>query len=150
MSTLTEQQLEEFREAFNLFDRDGDGAISALELGTAMRSLGANPTEREIKDMMDRLDVDEKGTVDFKDFCELMEEKLQDENAPTEESLKAAFKVFDKDDSGFISAQELIQIMKSLGEPLSKTEISDMMAEAGIDQDGQVNYSEFVRLILGE
>lgn len=48
----------EFKEAFSLFDKDGDGTITTKELGTVMRSLGQNPTEAELQDMINEVDAD--------------------------------------------------------------------------------------------
>ena len=62
---LTEEQIAEFKEAFSLFDKDGDGTITTKELGTVMRSLGQNPTEAELQDMINEVDVDGSGTIDF-------------------------------------------------------------------------------------
>jgi Ca2+-binding EF-hand superfamily protein len=50
--------LSEFKEAFSLFDKDGDGTITTKELGTVMRSLGQNPTEAELSDMINEVDAD--------------------------------------------------------------------------------------------
>ena len=50
--------LAEFKEAFSLFDKDGDGTITTKELGTVMRSLGQNPTEAELQDMINEVDAD--------------------------------------------------------------------------------------------
>ena len=58
MSRLTEEQIAEFKEAFSLFDRDGDGSITTSQLGTVMRSLGQNPTGPELSDMVNELDAD--------------------------------------------------------------------------------------------
>lgn len=55
---LTEEQIAEFKEAFSLFDKDGDGTITTKELGTVMRSLGQNPTEAELQDMINEVDAD--------------------------------------------------------------------------------------------
>ena len=53
---LTEEQIAEFKEAFSLFDKDGDGTITTKELGTVMRSLGQNPTEAELQDMVNEVE----------------------------------------------------------------------------------------------
>lgn len=52
----------EFKEAFSLFDKDGDGTITTKELGTVMRSLGQNPTEAELQDMINEVDADGEDT----------------------------------------------------------------------------------------
>ena len=62
---LTDEQIAEFKEAFALFDKDGDGTITTKELGTVMRSLGQNPTEAELQDMINEVDADGNGTIDF-------------------------------------------------------------------------------------
>ena len=59
---LTEEQIAEFKEAFSLFDKDGDGTITTKELGTVMRSLGQNPTEAELQDMINEVDADGRRT----------------------------------------------------------------------------------------
>ena len=61
---LTEEQIAEFKEAFSLFDKDGDGTITTKELGTVMRSLGQNPTEAEPQDMINEVDADGAGTIE--------------------------------------------------------------------------------------
>merc|ERR1712167_440585 len=88
---------------------DGDGTITTKELGTVMRSLGQNPTEAELQDMINEVDADGNGTIDFPDFLSLMARKMKD--VDTEEELVEAFKVFDKDGNGFISAAELRHVM---------------------------------------
>ena len=60
---LTEEQIAEFKEAFSLFDKDGDGTITTKELGTVMRSLGQNPTEAELQDMINEVDADGKNRL---------------------------------------------------------------------------------------
>merc|ERR1711870_148944 len=88
---LTEEQIAEFKEAFSLFDKDGDGTITTKELGTVMRSLGQNPTEAELQDMINEVDADGNGTIDFPEFLSLMARKMKDTD--TEEELIEAFKV---------------------------------------------------------
>lgn len=65
---LTEEQIAEFKEAFSLFDKDGDGTITTKELGTVMRSLGQNPTEAELQDMINEVDADGMYSILFVPF----------------------------------------------------------------------------------
>ncbi|XP_066280419.1 calmodulin isoform X2 [Branchiostoma lanceolatum] len=139
---LTEEQIAEFKEAFSLFDKDGDGTITTKELGTVMRSLGQNPTEAELQDMINEVDADGNGTIDFPEFLTMMARKMKDTDS--EEEIREAFRVFDKDGNGFISAAELRHVMTNLGEKLTDEEVDEMIREADIDGDGQVNYEEFV------
>ena len=78
------------------------------------------------------------GEIDFDEFLQMMSKKIKFIDEETE--IKAAFTVFDKDGNGFISAQELRQVMASLGEKLSEDELDEMMREADVDGDGQINY----------
>ncbi len=118
---LTEDQIAEFKEAFSLFDKDGDGTITTKELGTVMRSLGQNPTEAELQDMINEVDADGNGTIDFPEFLSLMARKMKETD--TEEELMEAFKVFDRDGNGLISAAELRHVMTNLGEKLTDEDI---------------------------
>jgi len=145
---LTEEQIAEFKEAFSLFDKDGDGTITTKELGTVMRSLGQNPTEAELQDMINEVDADGNGTIDFPEFLSLMARKMKDTD--TEEELIEAFKVFDRDGNGFISAAELRHVMTNLGEKLTDEEVDEMIREADVDGDGQINYEEFVKMMMAK
>ena len=135
---MTEEQIAEFKEAFSLFDKDGDGTITTKELGTVMRSLGQNPTEAELQDMINEVDADGNGTIDFPEFLTMMARKMKETDS--EEEIREAFRVFDKDGNGFISAAELRHVMTNLGEKLTDEEVDEMIREADIDGDGQVNY----------
>lgn len=143
---MTEEQIAEFKEAFSLFDKDGDGTITTKELGTVMRSLGQNPTEAELQDMINEVDADGNGTIDFPEFLTMMARKMKDTDS--EEEIKEAFKVFDKDGNGFISAAELRHVMTNLGEKLTDEEVDEMIREADVDGDGQINYEEFVKMMV--
>lgn len=78
------------------------------------------------------------GTIDFPEFLTMMARKMKDDDS--EEELREAFKVFDKDGSGDISAAELRHVMTSLGEKLTDEEVDEMIREADVDGDGKVNY----------
>lgn len=142
---LTEQQISAFKEAFSLFDKDSDGKITTKELGVVMRSLGQNPSESELSDMINEVDVDRDGTIDFPEFLTMMARKMKDTDS--EDEIREAFKVFDRDGNGFISSAELRHVMTSIGEKLTEEEVDEMIREADADGDGQINYNEFVDLL---
>lgn len=143
---LSDEQISEFKEAFSLFDMDGDGTITTKELGKVLRSLGQNPSEADLQDMLNEVDTDGNGTIDFHEFLTMMARKIKDTDS--EEEIKEAFKVFDKDGNGFISAAELSHVMTHLGETLTDDEVAEMIREADIDGDGQINYDEFVKMMM--
>ncbi|BEI85296.1 hypothetical protein CcaverHIS002_0506970 [Cutaneotrichosporon cavernicola] len=145
---LTKEQIAEFKEAFSLFDKDGDGTITTKELGTVMRSLGQNPTQAELEDMINEVDADGNNSIDFAEFMTLMARKMHDTDS--EEEIREAFKVFDKNNDGHISAAELKHVMTNLGEKLSDDEITQMIREADKDGDGMIDYNEFVSMMMAK
>jgi calmodulin len=145
---LTEDKIAEFKEAFEIFDKNKDGFITIKELGEIMKNLGQSPTDAELTDMINEVDVDGNGNIDFKEFLTLMARKMRDTD--TEEELIEAFKVFDRDGNGLISATELKHVMVSLGEKITDEEVDEMIKEADFDGDGYINYDEFVRMIINK
>ena len=93
VDNLTDEQIIEFREAFQAFDKDGNGSITTKELGTVMRSLGQNLSEVEIKEVIDEVDEDKNGTIDFQEFLSLMARKMK--IVDKEDELLDAFKILD-------------------------------------------------------
>ncbi|KAI9481501.1 MAG: calmodulin [Benjaminiella poitrasii] len=142
---LNEQQISEYRESFALFDKNGDGKIDATEIGQVMRSLGQNPSDQELNDMIKDVDVDNNGTIDFEEFLTIMSRVKDSDNSDND--LNDAFKVFDKDNNGYITQDELRSVMSQLGQNLSNTELEQMIKEADTDGDGQINYKEFIKMM---
>ncbi|GIL73151.1 hypothetical protein Vretimale_4744 [Volvox reticuliferus] len=110
-----------------------------------MRGLGQTPTEEEICIMMTEVDKDGSGYVDFEEFVGLM--TRQPSPVDPEEDLRKAFRMFDRDGNGQINATELKHIMTNIGETLTEEQVDDMIQEADIDQDGMINYEEFIRVV---
>lgn len=142
---LTEDQIEEFKEAFALFDKDGDGTITADELGVVMRSLGRNPTREELEAMIAEVDDDGSGEIEFPEFLRLMASKLQDTDSI--EEMREAFLVFDRDKSGSVTASELKHVMNNLGEQVTDEEVEEMIQEADADGDGELSFDDFLQFI---
>lgn len=143
--SFTEEQIAEFKEAFSLYDKAGEGAIDSKELGTVLRALGQNPSMAELEEMKTELESD---SVDFPSFLNLIANKIKD--TETEEDLLEAFRVFDKDMQNTISAAELRHIMTNMGEKLNDEEVDEMLKEADSDGSGKVNYAEFVKTMFSK
>ncbi|XP_055602120.1 calmodulin-A-like [Uranotaenia lowii] len=142
---LTKEQIQELREAFSLFDRNADGTITARDLGMVLRSLGKNVSDAEVDELLKDVSTDVQGRIQFGDFLAMMTVRLKDFN--NEEELKEAFRIFDRDGNGMISAEELKVALKSFGEQLSDEEVEELLREADVNCDGQIDYEEFVRMI---
>merc|ERR1712072_40876 len=118
---MSADQKKEVKEAFDLFDTDGSGAIDAKELKVAMQSLGFEPTNQEITKMVQEIDVDGNSTVEFEEFIEMMEGKMSNKD-PVEE-MKKAFALYDVDNKGKITVTDMERVAKELGENLSKEDL---------------------------
>ena len=122
------------KEKFNLFDRNNDQTIDKRELGEVMRTLGMNPTEGEIIDMIHEVDLDQNGVIDYHEFLSLMARKTK--GIENENEFLEAFKVFDRDGNGLISATELRHVITNTGDTLTDEQVDEMIREADIDGDG--------------
>ena len=96
---ITEEQKNEFRAAFDIFVEDStDGTITTKELGKVFRMLGQNPTEQELQEMVEEVDEDGSGTIDFDEFCQMMSKQLAAEALESiperpEKELAEAFRI---------------------------------------------------------
>ncbi|XP_073897790.1 centrin-4 isoform X1 [Castor canadensis] len=142
---LNEIQKQEIKGAFDLFDVDGSGTIDVKELKIAMRALGFEPKKEEIKQMIAEIDKEGTGTISFEDFYAIMCIKMSEKDEK-EEILKA-FKLFDDDDTGSISLNNIKRVAKELGENLTDDELQEMLDEADRDGDGEINEEEFLRMM---
>ncbi|XP_059379736.1 calcium-binding protein 5-like [Carassius carassius] len=147
---LSDEEIDELREAFAEFDKDKDGLISCKDLGNLMRTMGYMPTEMELIELSQNINMNLGGSVDFQDFVDLMTPKLQAETAGMIglKELKDAFREFDMDGDGSITIEELKHAMlKLLGENPNRKEIEAVVREADNNGDGTVDFEEFVKMM---
>ncbi|KAF0022286.1 hypothetical protein F2P81_025462 [Scophthalmus maximus] len=147
---LRPEEMDELRDAFKEFDKDKDGFISCKDLGNCMRTMGYMPTEMELIELSQQINMNLGGHVDFEDFVELMGPKLLAETADMIgiKELKDAFREFDTNGDGAISTSELRDAMrKLLGQQVGLKEVEDILREVDLNGDGLVDFEEFVRMM---
>lgn len=142
---LTEDWLESLKKAFVFYDKDGDGQITAKELGTVLSSLGENPTESELQDMIKEVDADRNGNMDYSDFATMMTQSKNDTDP--EEDIRRMVMTFDKDNNGFISKDEFRHEMMNLSDELTEKEVNEEFDEADTDGDGKINYDHLGEML---
>uniref|UniRef100_A0A3Q3WW14 Troponin C, slow skeletal and cardiac muscles n=1 Tax=Mola mola TaxID=94237 RepID=A0A3Q3WW14_MOLML len=126
-----------FKAAFDIFVQDAeDGCISTKELGKVMRMLGQNPTPEELQEMIDEVDEDGSGTVDFDEFLVMMVRCMKDDSkGKSEEELAELF-------HGYIDLDELKMMLESTGEPITEDDIEELMKDGDKNNDGKIDYDE--------
>merc|ERR1712132_9540 len=132
---LTEEQLDEIRKAFSLFDSDASGMIDIRELKAAMRALGFEIKNEELKKMVTDVDNDGNGTIEFGEFLGMMTAKMGEKDS--REDIEKVFKLFDNDSSNKISFRNLARVAEELGESIDDEELQDMINQADRDGDAR-------------
>ncbi|XP_074307856.1 calcium-dependent protein kinase SK5-like [Silene latifolia] len=139
---LSEEEIGGLKELFKKIDKDQSGSITFEELRDGLQRVDSKIRESEIVDLMNAADVDENGTLDYGEF---LAATLHLNKVDREENLASAFSYFDKDGSGYITIDELQQACKELG--LSALNLEEMIKEIDLDDDGQIDYGEFVAMM---
>jgi len=144
--SLPQNIVKELEEAFFLFDYDKDGKIEIREISPVVRSVGLNPTEAELKEIMN--DVSGMGgKVDASTLCQLIVKRVR-ELKTSADQLKDALQVFDKQGTGLIPVQDLKLSLMSLGEKLTEEQLDELIREVDQDGEGMINSDDVVRVLL--
>ena len=140
------EEIEEYKAAFQMFDKDGSGSISAQEFVKVLKNLGQSVSKEEAKDIMKELDTDGSGEIDFEEFISYMRKiKVQDEFTEEEDIVIKAFQTFDSNKSDTISMEEFKYILCGVGQDrFTEEECEEVFKEADLNHDGVLNYREFV------
>ncbi|XP_069481220.1 calmodulin-like protein 4 [Ambystoma mexicanum] len=142
---LSQDEINEFKECFSLYDRGQKGKIKGSDLITVMRCLGVCPTPSEVNRHLQVHKIERTGEVDFSTFLTMMYRQKQQED-PTNEILVALL-MTDHQKKGSIPASELRAKLMQMGEKLTEQEVDELLKEANVGPDGSVKYEDFVRRI---
>nr|KAF6369730.1 myosin light chain 6 [Myotis myotis] len=137
MCDFTEDQTAEFKEAFQLFDRTGDGKILYSQCGDVMRALGQNPTNAEMNVKV----------LDFEHFLPMLQTVAKNKDQGTYEDYVEGLRVFDKEGNGTVMGAEIRHVLVTLGEKMTEEEV-EMLVAGHEDSNGCINYEELVRMVL--
>ncbi|XP_039721637.1 myosin light chain 6B isoform X5 [Pteropus medius] len=146
---FNKDQLEEFKEAFELFDRVGDGKILYSQCGDVMRALGQNPTNAEVLKVLGHPKSDELKSrrVDFETFLPMLQAVAKNRDQSTYEDYLEGLRVFDKEGNGKVMGAELRHVLTTLGEKMTEEEVETVLA-GHEDSNGCINYEAFLKHIL--
>ena len=142
---ITEEQSQEIKEAFDLFDSESTGYIDSKELKVAMRALGFEPKKEEIRKILSEVDKQGEGNISFEDFLSIMTEKML-ERDPIEE-MKKAFHLICEEGQDKITLKSLQKVAKELGENMTIEELQEMIEEADRDGDGEIGEEDFLKVM---
>ncbi|XP_067937631.1 calmodulin-like [Watersipora subatra] len=137
IDNLTQEEISELTDTFNMFDDDGSGTISTEELGQVMRALGQDPTVEELEAMVEDVDEDGSGSIEVDEFIKMMAKRSKG----YEKEVKMTFKSIHN--GGFITKKEIKKIYSQLGENLSDKDIQLLLNAAGADSEGRISYKQF-------
>ncbi|CAO2826477.1 unnamed protein product [Amaranthus hypochondriacus] len=139
----------ELKRVFQMFDRNGDGKITKKELNDSLQNLGIYIPDKELSQMIEKIDVNKDGFVDMEEFGALYKTIMNERDE--EEDMREAFNVFDQNGDGFITVEELRSVLQSLGLKQGRTidDCKKMISKVDVDGDGMVDYKEFKQMMKG-
>ncbi|XP_010547159.1 PREDICTED: calmodulin-like protein 3 [Tarenaya hassleriana] len=139
----------ELRRIFQMFDRNGDGKITKKELSDSLKNLGIHIPDKDLEQMIEKIDLNGDGYVDIDEFGGLYQTIMDERDE--EEDMREAFDVFDQNGDGFITVEELRSVLASLGLKQGRTleDCKRMISKVDVDGDGMVNFKEFKQMMKG-
>ncbi|XP_049369937.1 calcium-dependent protein kinase 20-like [Solanum verrucosum] len=139
---LSGEEIAGLKQMFKMIDADNSGHITLEELKKGLEKVGSKLKDSEINSLMQAADMDNSGTIDYGEFIAAM---LHLNKVQKEDHMYAAFSYFDQDGSGYITQEELQQACEKFG--LSNIPMEELMREVDQDNDGRIDYNEFVAMM---
>ena len=144
---LSEQEICELHEAFNIFDVESDGSIDSKQLIILMNSLKQFPNQKELEKILNEFNIDKNGQIYFNQFLKIMAKRLKNIKEDEDRYLKNLFSNLDRNNNGLISIHEIRYIVTHSNENISEKDIETIMKEADTDGDGLISFEEFMTIM---
>lgn len=144
--SISDEIKKECKDVFEVFDTDKDDKITIPEFEEAFKALGINLSKSELDDIIDEYSDGNNYKFNFNLFCKIYSDFINT-HPPSEDDLNEAFKIFDSDNDGIIPHLEMRYFMKNFSDNLKDSEIDELLKEIDINNNGLINYKEFVKLI---
>ena len=141
---IPEDKIAEYKEAFDMFDKDGSGTIDVGEIVKIMKNFGYPIKKSEAQRMISEIDDNGDGELDFEEFVTLMEKQTNYIDQTEEELVLAAFKSFDKDHDGKITNHEFKYLLTQMGDKFTDEELNLLFQESDLDVNGTLDYQDFI------
>jgi Ca2+-binding EF-hand superfamily protein len=143
---LTPEQVKTYTNAFKKFDTEGRGRMAQGDLQTLLRSIGFNVENQQAAEMIAVADSNNTGTIEQYEFLELMIGALRNKNTKHEFARK--FQIYDRNNDGYITKNNILQVTEALGTPLYPDQIDALIKQADKNKDGRISYKEYVSLMV--
>merc|ERR1711990_1259354 len=149
-TNLANDEIKCLKVCFNLFDTKKQDFLSGDALGDIMRAMGFHPTGEELKDLLEEVDEDGSGEIEFGEFCQLCATFLvEDPDMETmQKELRDSFRLYDKEGQGFITMETLRGLISELLGPLSDEDLDGIVAELDEDGSGTMDFDEFCEMMM--
>merc|ERR1711991_275910 len=145
---LNDEEFAAAKEAFMIYDKDGSDTLDVRETGQLLRALGMTPTHIQVREIVREFDADKSGTLSFDEFLNLYAKYKAPPSSSKE--LLEAFKVFDINGDGSISASELSEALTTLGDPLPEVQVKELIKTLDKNGNGKIEIAEFVAFLVKE
>ncbi|XP_032685742.1 troponin C, isoallergen Bla g 6.0301 isoform X2 [Odontomachus brunneus] len=148
---LPAEQIAILRKAFDSFDSNKSGSIPTDMVADILRLMGQPFNKKILDELIDEVDADKSGRLEFEEFITLAAKFIVEEDAEAlEKELREAFRLYDKEGNGYIPTTCLREILRELDDQLTNEELDMMIEEIDSDGSGTVDFDEFMEMMTGE
>lgn len=147
MANISDEDLEDIKERFDMFDKKGDGKVESFQIIDVLRACGLNPLTDDVEKMITESELKGK-RIELEKFCAIYEQTVNQPGQATYEDMMEAFKTFDRDQVGTISAAELRQVLVNIGDSLSEEQADTIVGTYEDSTAGTVSYQGMIKKLM--